>query len=63
MIVLNILDCQEFNKVTAENFAARLKQTNLLSKTSFGDKLINFDNYNYNTRIIIFFRQNVFYKR
>ena len=31
----------EFNKLTAENFAARLPQANLLTKTDFDDKLIN----------------------
>ena len=30
---------QEFNKLTAQNFAARLKQANLLTKTDFDDKL------------------------
>ena len=29
----------EFNKLTAENFAARLKQANLVTKTDFDDKL------------------------
>ena len=33
---------QEFNKVTAENFAARLKQGDLVSKADFDNKL-NFD--------------------
>ena len=28
----------EFNKLTAENFAARLKQANLVSKTDFDNK-------------------------
>ena len=31
----------EFNKLTAENFAARLAQSNLVTKTDFDDKLIN----------------------
>ena len=31
----------EFNKLTAENFAARLAQVNLVTKTDFDDKLIN----------------------
>ena len=31
----------EFNKLTAENFAARLKQANLVTKTDFKDKLKN----------------------
>ena len=31
----------EFNKLTAENFAARLAQANLVTKTDFDDKLIN----------------------
>ena len=30
---------QEFNKLTAQNFAARLKQANLVTKTDFDDKL------------------------
>ena len=29
----------EFNKLTAKNFAARLKQANLVTKTGFDDKL------------------------
>ena len=33
---------QRFNKLTAENFAARLKQTNLASKTDFDNKLLWF---------------------
>ena len=32
----------EFNKLTAENFAARLKQPNLVSKTDFDNKLISY---------------------
>ena len=34
---------QEFNKLTAENFAARLKQANLVNKTNFDNKLTSFD--------------------
>ena len=30
---------QEFNKLTAEYFAAKLKQANLVSKTDFDNKL------------------------
>ena len=33
----------EFNKLTAENFAARLSQANLVTKTDFYDKLKNRD--------------------
>ena len=33
---------QEFKKLTTENFAARLKQANLVSKTDFNNKLISF---------------------
>ena len=33
----------EFNKLTAENFAARLKQTNLVTETDFDDKLTSFN--------------------
>ena len=32
----------EFNKLTAENFTARLKQANLVTKTDFDKKLISF---------------------
>ena len=31
----------EFNRLTAENFAARLAQANLVTKTDFDNKLIN----------------------
>ena len=34
---------QEFNKLTAENFASRLTQANLVSKADFGNKLITFN--------------------
>ena len=34
---------QEFNKLTAENFAARSKQANLVSKTDFDNTLISFN--------------------
>ena len=34
---------QEFNKLTAENFAARLKQADLVSKTGFDNKLTSFN--------------------
>ena len=33
------LTTQEFNKLTSENFAARLKQANLVNKTDFNNKL------------------------
>ena len=31
----------EFNKLTAENFAARLAQVNLVTKTDFDNKRVN----------------------
>ena len=34
---------EKFNKLTAENFAARLKQANLANKTDFDNKLTRFD--------------------
>ena len=34
---------QEFNKLTAEYFAARLKQTELGNKTEFDDKVTTFN--------------------
>ena len=68
----------EFNKLTAENFTAKLKQANLVTKTDFDKKLTSFNRkYNSNeikylevqkklssliTIIIIFLRQNVFRK-
>ena len=33
---------EEFNKLTAESFAASLKQANIMSKTDFDNKLISF---------------------
>ena len=33
----------KFNKLTAENVRARLKQANLVNKTDFGNKLISFN--------------------
>ena len=33
----------EFNKLTAENFTARLKQANLVTKTDFDKKLTSFN--------------------
>ena len=37
----------EFNKLTAENFAARLAKTNLITKTDFDNKLINLNKKKY----------------
>ena len=34
---------QEFNKLTAENFAARWKQADLVNKTDFDNKLTSFN--------------------
>ena len=34
---------QEFNKLTAENFAARLKRADLVNKTDFDNRLISFN--------------------
>ena len=34
---------REFNKLTAENFPARLKQANLVKKTDFDNKLTSFN--------------------
>ena len=41
--VKNTIPDQEFNTLTAENFAARLKQANLVNKTDFDNKLISFN--------------------
>ena len=42
LIILNITT-EEFNKLTAENFAARLKQADLVNKTDFDNKLTSFN--------------------
>ena len=34
---------QEFNKLTAENFAAKLEQADLVNKTDFDNKLTSFN--------------------
>ena len=34
---------QEFNKITSEDFAARLKQVNLVNKADFDNKLTSFN--------------------
>ena len=34
---------QEFNRLTAESFAARLKQSNLVNKTGFDNELTSFN--------------------
>ena len=37
------INTQEFNMLTAENFAARLKQADLVNKTDFDNKLTSFN--------------------
>ena len=37
----------EFNKLTAENFAARLAQANIVTKTDFDNKLSSLNKKNY----------------
>ena len=39
----NYITIREFNKITAENFAARLTEANLVSKTDFDNKQISFN--------------------
>ena len=41
IVMMNTLLLQNWVKLTAENFAARLTQANLAKKTDFDDKLIN----------------------
>ena len=38
---------QEFDKLTGESFAARLKQANVVNKTNFDNKLISFSKKKY----------------
>ena len=38
---------QEYNKLTAENFEARLKQANLMNKIDFDNKITSFIEINY----------------
>ena len=40
-VLAKYITTPEFNKVTAENLAARLTQANLVSKTGFDNKLIS----------------------
>ena len=37
-------NCHKFNKLTAENFAARLKQTDLVNKADFDNNVTSFNN-------------------
>ena len=39
--MINTFTTPALNKLTAENFAARLAQINLVTKTDFNNKLIN----------------------
>ena len=39
----NYITTQKFNKLTAESFAARLTQANLVMKTNFDNKLMSFN--------------------
>ena len=43
LITIKYITTPVFNKLTTENFAARLKQTNLVSKTDFDNKLTSFN--------------------
>ena len=43
LIIINIFTTQEFNKLNAEKFGARLNQANLVSKTDFDNKLTSFN--------------------
>ena len=45
--VSSLVKKAEFNRLTAEHFAARLKQANLVTKTDFDDNLKNFNKKNY----------------
>ena len=40
------ISTQQLNKLTAENFATRLKQVNLVSTSDFDNKLISFNTKN-----------------
>ena len=39
--IMTYITALEFNKLNAENFAARLKQVTLLAKTDFNDRLLS----------------------
>ena len=41
IVMINTFTTPALNKLTAENFAARLAQINLVTKTDFNNKLIN----------------------
>ena len=42
----NYITTQEFNKITADSFTGRLKQTNLMNKTDFDNKPTGFNKQN-----------------
>ena len=43
LLIIVVINTPEFNRLTAENFAARLAQANLVTKINFDDKLKNFN--------------------
>ena len=49
---------QELKKLTAEKFAARLKQANLVSKTDFDNKLISFNRKIASNKTTYFYLKN-----
>ena len=46
-LIQNKTSDPEFNKLTAENFTARLKQADIVSKTDFDNELRSFNRKNY----------------
>ena len=52
----------EFNKLTTENFAARLAQANLVTKTDFDNKLTGFNKRNNSSETKHLLTENEFKK-
>ena len=52
----------EFNKLTTENFAARLAQANLVTKTDFDNKLTGFNKRNNSSKTKHLLTENEFKK-
>ena len=54
----NYITTQEFNKITADSFTGRLKQTNLMNKTDFDNKPTGFNKQNTSEKVKILIKKD-----
>ena len=54
----NYITTQEFNKITADSFTGRLKQTNLMNKTDFDNKPTGFNKQNTSEKVKILIKED-----